>query len=120
MSVFRIVPNLACDDPTALAAFYRDPVAMEAVKDIGFIATLADPESVLVAQASLAPEERSAAPVPERPIEGDDLGAVTETAPRSNDVLECRPVVELWGARRRFVRDPAGRISNAPKHRRPA
>lgn len=112
MTIRRIVPNLAADDPTGLAAFYAQALGLAVVMDHGFITTLAAGG----AQMSLARDGGSGQPVPALSIEVDDLDAALSATRAAGGVIEYGPVAEPWGVRRFFFRDPAGHLVNILSH----
>lgn len=114
MSVLRIVPNLPSDDPQRLAAFYQAAFGLQLVMDHGFIVTLAG--DAAATQMSLASEGGSGTPLPALSIEVDDLDTVLNRATSLGAAIEYGPVVEPWGVRRAFLRDPAGNLVNVLSH----
>lgn len=115
MTVLRIVANLACDDPSALGAFYADLLGLTVVMDHGFITTLAGPGSAPV-QLSFASEGGSGTDVPALSIEVDDLDGVLARAGQLGFAPVYGPVTEPWGVRRFYLRDPAGTLINILSH----
>ncbi len=115
MTVRRIVANLSCDDPQALARFYRDLLGLEPVMDHGWIATVAAPAPGPV-QLGLAAEGGSGAPLPALSVEVDDLDSALAAARRLAAPVVYGPAAESWGIRRFFLRDPAGNLINILSH----
>ncbi len=115
MTVRRIVPNLACDDPQALAAFYHALLGLDPVMDHGWIASVAAPAPGPV-QLSLAAGGGLGAPLPAVSVEVDDLDAVLAAARRLEAPVVYGPADEPWGVRRFFLRDPAGNLINILSH----
>ena len=68
-------------------------------------------------QVSFASEGGSGAPVPALSIEVDDLDATLARLAAAGAAPEYGPVVEPWGVRRVFLRDPAGTLVNVLEHR---
>jgi uncharacterized glyoxalase superfamily protein PhnB len=54
--------------------------------------------------------------VPELSIEVDDLDMALRKLTERGFAIEYGPVVEPWGVRRFFVRDPFGRLVNVLSH----
>lgn len=115
MTVKRIVPNIASQNPEEVRAFYQDVLGLELVMDLGWILTFAS-DAPTTPQISVARDGGSGTQVPDVSIEVDDVDAVYERA----RAFGCRIVYELrdedWGVRRFFVRDPAGKILNILSH----
>ena len=115
MAVRRIVPNLVCDDPQALGAFYVALLGVDLVMDHGWIVSVQASEPGPV-QLSLVREGGSGAPVPLLSIEVDDLAASHAAALRLKAPVVYGPADEPWGVRRFFLRDPAGNLINILSH----
>lgn len=115
MIVKRLVANLLTGSPAVTAAFYRDLLGLDIVMDHGWIVTLASGETAPV-QLSLASEGGSGTPVPDLSIEVDDLGEALERAASMGLAIEYGPVLEPWGVRRFYTRDPGGRLLNVLSH----
>jgi catechol 2,3-dioxygenase-like lactoylglutathione lyase family enzyme len=115
VSVRRIVTNIATDDPEAAEAFYGDMLGLAKVMDLGWIRTYAT-ASGSPQQVSFATEGGSGTPVPDLTIEVDDLDAVHQRMLAAGLTPEYGPVLEPWGVRRFFVRDPFGRLLNIMTH----
>ena len=117
MAVKRVVPNIATENFSAAKSFYGDLLGMETVMDHGWIVTLAGEGRQ--AEISFAREGGSGAPVPDLSVEVDDLEAAYQGVLRENLSVEYGPVLEPWGVRRFFVRDPLGKLVNVLAHDRP-
>ncbi len=115
MSILRIVPNLHCEAPGELAAFYADLFGLEIAMDQSWIVTLggAGPQQT---QLTLAREGGSGTELPALSIEVDDLDQVLARAGAMGVVPEYGPVTEPWGVRRFYVRDPGGTLLNVLSH----
>ena len=118
MAVLRIVADLEADRPADVAGFYERLFGLETVMDQGFIVTLSGRAQQGI-QLSLASEGGSGTPVPALSVEVDDLDAVLARAREAGVEPEYGPVVEPWGVRRFFVRDPAGHLVNILTHSSP-
>jgi lactoylglutathione lyase len=115
MTVRRIVPNLAADDPSVARAFYEGLLDLKIVMDHGWILTFAS-EASTTPQLSVASEGGSGAPVPDLSIEVDDVDQIYERARTQGGEIVYDLTDEPWGVRRFFVRDPAGTIVNILSH----
>jgi catechol 2,3-dioxygenase-like lactoylglutathione lyase family enzyme len=67
-------------------------------------------------QVSFMSEGGSGTPVPELSIEVDDVDVAIGKFKQAGFHIEYGPVVEPWGVRRFFVRDPFGRLVNVLTH----
>ena len=114
MTVLRIVPNLQADDPQALAAFYGRFFELDLAMDAGFIVTLANGDQPT--QLSLATEGGSGTKLPVLSIEVDDIAPVLAALEKAGHPPVYGPVSEPWGARRFYVKDPAGHLINVLMH----
>jgi catechol 2,3-dioxygenase-like lactoylglutathione lyase family enzyme len=116
MSVRRIVPNLQAAEPAANAVFYRDVLGLEAVMDLGWIVTYADPASPL-AQISVLREDATAPVVPDVSVEVGDVDGAYAAAQAAGCEIVHPLTDEPWGVRRFFVREPGGAVLNVLEHR---
>ncbi len=117
MTVLRIVPNLACDDPAAMAEFYRFLFDLDVAMDMDFIVTMAPkPDRRQSPQVSTMIEGGSGTPVPALSIEVDDLDPVIARCRLRGIAIDYGPVEEPWGVRRLYLRDPAGHLVNVLTH----
>lgn len=115
MKVKRVVANFASPDPTLAKAFYGNLLGMELVMDHGWILTFAG-AGQQTPQVSIASEGGSGTDVPDVSIEVDDLNEALATMTKAGVRIEYGPVVEPWGVRRFYVRDPFGRLVNILVH----
>lgn len=115
MTVKRIVPDIAADDPARAVAFYQDLLGMVPVMDQGWIRTFAV-EAGSPQQISFATEGGSGTAVPDLSIEVDNLDDLHGRMSEAGLKIEYGPVSEPWGVRRFFVRDPFGRLINILTH----
>jgi catechol 2,3-dioxygenase-like lactoylglutathione lyase family enzyme len=67
-------------------------------------------------QVSFMSEGGSGTPVPDLSIEVDDLDGALKEFRNGGFPIEYGPVIEPWGVRRFFVRDPFGRLVNVLSH----
>jgi len=119
MAVLRIVPNLPCEDPAALAAFWQELLGLRTPMVMDFIATC-EGTGAQPPQVSFATEGGSGTPLPAVSVEVDDLDAVLDRAREMGVAIEYGPVDEPWGVRRFYLRDPAGTLVNILTHGRDA
>lgn len=115
MRVKRIVADLEVAEPGAEAAFYGQLFGLEIAMDQGWIVTLSGPDTQPM-QLTLASAGGSGAPVPGLSIEVDDLDTALSRARALGAEPDYGPVLEPWGVRRFFVRDPAGTLVNVLCH----
>jgi predicted enzyme related to lactoylglutathione lyase len=115
VTVLRIVANLKTADPQVLAAFYGDLFGLDLLMDNEFITTIGAP-ALAPMQISLASEGGSGTAVPALSIEVDDLDAVLDRAGHLGCAIPYGPVIEPWGVRRFYLRDPAGTLVNVLTH----
>ena len=116
MSVKRIVPNIATQQPEAARAFYGEFLGLEVVMDHGWLVTFAAPQVQAMPQVGIAREGGSGTPVPDLSVEVDDLDEMLHRAEAAGLAIEYGPREEPWGVRRFFVRDPFGRLVNILTH----
>lgn len=115
MRVKRIIANIATSNPADATAFYQSVFGLELVMDHGWIKTFSSGEKML-AQISIASEGGSGTAVSGLSIEVDDLEAVLQTVKAKHIPIEYGPVVEPWGVRRFYIRDPFGTLINVLQH----
>lgn len=115
MAVLRIVANLAAERPEDARRFYGDLLGLTLVMDHGWIVTFAGDMSAQP-QISVASSGGSGTPVPDLSIEVDDLDTIHRRMIEAGIAIEYGPVVEPWGVRRFYVRDPFGRLVNILAH----
>ncbi|MFW5419926.1 VOC family protein [Nocardiopsis sp. CNT-189] len=115
MAVRRIVPNVQTADADRGKEFYG-LLGLEEAMDHGWIATMASPEAP-GAQVSVMTSDATAPAVPDMSIEVDDADAAHAAMLAAGAEIVHPLQDEEWGVRRFFVRDPDGRVVNAPAHR---
>ena len=115
MNVRRITPNLPAEDPTELAAFYGQVFGLKLQMDMEWISFL-DTGANSPTSLQLASEGGSGTELPAISIEVDDLDAVLVRLKTANLSPVYGPVVEPWGIKRFFFRDPAGNLVNVATH----
>lgn len=115
MTVKRIVANVGVADPSAAEAFYGRILGLDTLMNMGWIATYGSAQAMTV-QVSFMTEGGSGTPVPDLSIEVDDLDEVLARVRKAKLPVEYGPVVEPWGVRRFYVRDPFGKLVNVLVH----
>jgi catechol 2,3-dioxygenase-like lactoylglutathione lyase family enzyme len=115
MAVKRIVANIAAQTVEQADYFYADVLGLQLVMNMGWIRTYAADGSA-APQITIAVEGGSGTPVPELSIEVDDFDEVYKRVLTKGMAIEYGPVVEPWGVRRFYVRDPYGRLINILTH----
>jgi catechol 2,3-dioxygenase-like lactoylglutathione lyase family enzyme len=115
LKVQRIVANIETADPALAEKFYRDVLGLELLMDMTWIRTYGSKAKMSV-QVSFMSEGGSGTEVPDLSIEVDDLDLAIANCRKGGFVIEYGPVVEPWGVRRFFVRDPFKRLVNVLSH----
>ena len=115
MAVKRIVTNIHAQDLEDAKRFYGDILDMDLVMDHGWIVTFASKHQ-MSPQLSIGKEGGSGTPMPDLSIEVDNLDEVYRRACDAGLSIEYGPVVEPWGVRRFYVRDPFDRLINILAH----
>lgn len=115
MVVQRVVPDLKSDRLDQARLFYGTVLGLEPVMDLGWIVTLADPETG-TRQISLFSHDETAPVVPVMSVQVDDVDAAYAAAIRAGAVIVHPLTDESWGVRRFFVRDPDGNVVNILSH----
>lgn len=115
LKVQRIVANVGAVDPVLAEKFYADILGLDLLMDMTWIRTYGSKTKMSV-QVSFMSEGGSGTPVPELSVEVDDLDVAFRKFKKGGFEIEYGPVVEPWGVRRFFVRDPFGRLVNVLTH----
>ena len=115
MKVRRVVANIETADPARAHTFYADILGLDLLMDMDWIRTYGSKTPMSV-QVSFMSEGGSKTPVPDLSIEVDDLDDALAKFKKGGFAIEYGPVVEPWGVRRFFVRDPFGRLVNVLTH----
>ena len=115
MKVQRIVANVRAVDPALAEEFYGDILGLDLLMDMSWIRTYGSKTKMSV-QVSFMSEGGSGTPMPDLSIEVDDLDTAFSKFKKGGFEIEYGPVVEPWGVRRFFVRDPFGRLVNVLSH----
>jgi len=111
MAVTRIIANLTAPDPVALAKFYQEVFQLDLPFDMGWIAFLSRATTQQI-ELHTASEGGSGTEVPVISVGVDDLDATENAIRAAGAEIVYGPVVESWGLRRFFFRDPAGNLVN--------
>jgi catechol 2,3-dioxygenase-like lactoylglutathione lyase family enzyme len=115
LKVQRIVANVRAVDPALAEKFYGDILGLDLLMNMNWIRTYGSKTKMSV-QVSFMSEGGSGTPVPDLSIEVDDLDIAFSKFKKGGFEIEYDPVVEPWGVRRFFVRDPFGRLVNVLSH----
>lgn len=115
MTVLRIVPNVACDDPAKAQAFYGEVLGLDTLMDQGWIRTYGSPTPAKP-QISVASQGGNNTPVPAWSIEVDNLETVLTRCQDAGFIPSYGPITEPWGVRRFYVHDPFGTLINILQH----
>ena len=115
MKVLRIVMNVGTSRVKDAERFYRDFLGLEAVMDLGWIATYASDE-VMKPQISLRRREVQGPLFRTYRLRSMILNKHFSVQSVSVFRIEYGPVVEPWGVRRFYVRDPFSRLVNIVSH----
>jgi catechol 2,3-dioxygenase-like lactoylglutathione lyase family enzyme len=116
MSISRVVPNIATDQPDACRDFYAGLLGFQVAMDLGWIVTFVSPSNP-TAQLSVVREDATAPVVAQITVEVADVDAVHAEAVRRGLELVHPLTEEPWGVRRFFVKDPNGVVLNVASHR---
>jgi catechol 2,3-dioxygenase-like lactoylglutathione lyase family enzyme len=115
LKVKRVVANVRAVDPARAEKFYEAILGLDLLMDMNWIRTYGSKTKMSV-QVSFMSEGGSGTPVPDLSIEVDDLDIAFDRFKKGGFEIEYGPVVEPWGVRRFFVRDPFGRLVNVLSH----
>jgi catechol 2,3-dioxygenase-like lactoylglutathione lyase family enzyme len=115
MSISRVVPNIATDQPDACRDFYTGLLGFQVAMDLGWILTFVSPSNP-TAQLSVVREDATAPVVAQVTVEVADVDAVHAEAVRRGLELVHPLTEEPWGVRRFFVKDPNGVVLNVASH----
>jgi catechol 2,3-dioxygenase-like lactoylglutathione lyase family enzyme len=116
MSISRVVPNIATDQPDACRDFYAGLLGFQVAMDLGWIVTFVSPSNP-TAQLSVVREDATAPVVAQITVEVADVDAVHAEAVRRGLELVHPLTEEPWGVRRFFVKDANGVVLNVASHR---
>ena len=111
MAVTRIVANLTAPDPLGLAKFYVEVFQLDLPFDMGWIAFLSADSSQKI-ELHTASQGGSGTELPVISIGVEDLDAAEAAVRAAGAEVVYGPVIEDWGLRRFFFRDPAGNLVN--------
>ncbi|WP_316794304.1 VOC family protein [Pedobacter frigoris] len=114
--VKRIVANIHTENTAKAEAFYKDVLGLELLMDHGWITTYGAEDQKMNVQISFASEGGSGTPVPDLSIEVDDFEETLNRTKEAGFVIEYGPVVEPWGVKRFYTRDPFGKLINILCH----
>lgn len=117
MKVNRIVANIhaRAEEVAAAKRFYHDVLGLEVLMDHGWITTYGSQQNMSI-QISVATHGGSGTPTPDLSIEVDDVDEAYACVLKAGFQVEYGPVMEPWGVRRFYVRDPLGKLVNILAH----
>jgi catechol 2,3-dioxygenase-like lactoylglutathione lyase family enzyme len=115
LKVRRIVANVSAVDVALAEKFYGEILGLDLLMDMDWIRTYGSKAKMSV-QISFMIEGGSGTPVPDLSIEVDELDVALKKFKEEGFAIEYGPVLEPWGVRRFFVRDPFGRLVNVLSH----
>jgi len=113
--VKRIVANIHTENIAKAEVFYKTVLGLEILMDHGWITTYGIDQNMGV-QISFASEGGSGTLTPDLSIEVDDFEETLNRAKEAGFVIEYGPVIEPWGVKRFYVRDPFGKLVNILCH----
>jgi catechol 2,3-dioxygenase-like lactoylglutathione lyase family enzyme len=114
--VKRIVANIHTKDIAKAEAFYKNVLGLDPLMDHGWIATYGLENRKMNVQISFASEGGSGTLVPDLSIEVDDFEETLKRTKEAGFAIEYGPVVEPWGVKRFYTRDPFGKLINILCH----
>jgi catechol 2,3-dioxygenase-like lactoylglutathione lyase family enzyme len=114
VTVDRAVPNIKSDQPAETRDFFVELLGFEVAMDLGWVVTLASPNSPS-AQVTIIANDDPAAP-------GISVGVADVDAVHTKAVEQGLEIVyplrdEEWGVRRFMLREPSGTTVNVVSHR---
>lgn len=115
MKVKRIVSNVEAPDIKKAHAFYHEVLGLDLLMDLGWIRTYGSGSKAPI-QISVASQGGSGTAVPDMSVEVDDIEEALARVKKAKLRVEYGPVVEPWGVRRFYVRDPFGKLINILQH----
>ena len=113
--VKRIVANIHTENIAKAEVFYKTVLGMEILMDHGWITTYGIDKNMGV-QISFASEGGSGTLTPDLSIEVDDFEETLHRTKEAGFVIEYGPVIEPWGVKRFYVKDPFGKLVNILCH----
>ncbi|WP_435744191.1 VOC family protein [Nocardioides sp. SYSU DS0663] len=113
MQIERIVPDLTVTDLAAAVRQHTAVLGLEVVMDHGWIVTLSDEAGH---QLSLMTQDATAPVNPDVSVFVDDVQAAHDAAHSAGVEIVHPLTTEVWGVRRFFYRDAAGRVVNVGSH----
>ena len=113
--VKRIVANIHTENIAKAEVFYKTVLGLEILMDHGWITTYGIDQNMSI-QISFASEGGSGTLTPDLSIEVDDFEETLYRTKEAGFVIEYGPVIEPWGVKRFYVRDPFGKLVNILCH----
>jgi catechol 2,3-dioxygenase-like lactoylglutathione lyase family enzyme len=114
--VKRIVANIHTGHITKAEAFYKNVLGLELLMDHGWITTYGIENQPMTLQVSFASEGGSGTLTPDLSIEVDNFEETLNRTKEAGFPVEYGPVVEPWGVKRFYTRDPFGKLINILCH----
>ncbi|SHE47098.1 VOC family protein [Pedobacter caeni] len=113
--VKRIVANIHTENIAKAEVFYKHILGLDILMDHGWITTYGNNQNMDV-QISFASGGGSGTLTPDLSIEVDNFEETLNRTKEAGFVIDYGPVVESWGVKRFFVRDPFGKLVNILCH----
>lgn len=113
--VKRIVANIHTENIAKAEVFYKTVLGLEIQMDHGWITTYGIDQNMSI-QISFASEGGSGTLTPDLSIEVDDFDETLNRTKEAGFVIDYGPVIEPWGVKRFYVRDPFGKLVNILCH----
>ena len=117
MTVRRIVPDIAAENPAIGQDFYTEVLGLEVAIDLGWVVTFASPDNA-TAQITVVAAVPGVAQ-PDYSVEVSDVDECHRRAVAQGLAIVYPLTTEAWQVRRFFVRDPHGKIANILSHAAP-
>ncbi|MGJ7906080.1 VOC family protein [Actinopolyspora sp. H202] len=115
MSIRRAMPDIRSEAMDESREFYA-LMGFEEVMNLGWVMTVASPGNP-TAQVTFMTHDETAPVVPDMSVEVEDVDAVHARMVENRAEIVHPLRNEEWGARRFFVRDPNGRVTNVVSHK---
>jgi catechol 2,3-dioxygenase-like lactoylglutathione lyase family enzyme len=113
VAINRAVPNIRSDRPAESRDFFVDLFGFEVAMDMGWVITLASPNSPSTQITIVGGDDLAA---PGITIEVPDVDAIHSRAVEYGLEIAYPLRDEEWGVRRFMLRDPSGTVVNVVSH----
>ncbi|MFC4143497.1 VOC family protein [Pedobacter mendelii] len=114
--VKRIIANIYTENTARAEVFYKAVLDLEILMDHGWIKTYGIENQNMGVQISFASEGGSGTLTPDLSIEVDDFEETLKRTKEAGFIIEYGPVIESWGVKRFYTRDPFGKLVNILCH----